>query len=413
MLLARLLLHATGSAAAAAQQPQEEAQPQPPQLLHIAVGGLDGSYVVSVDGKPWLHSGAMRFFVNGEWHGVQTTKPPQPAPVCVPGQPRTDIATGSVYSHFPNATDASCCAVCQSSPRACNAWARLTAAEPEFPQDTCILFSGGRGTKPSSTRTAHIIDSSAPAIGEITGTLQLRAPVSPVPVFGSDRFGRYGKISAEWLATSSKGASTPFTTSFRTYTDGRTIVLEQAIASGAKGTAYKNVSFADGIHSQLATTEPHPFLQFPSFNVSHPESIFAHPGQAGFTTWQGTMVRIHGPFSGAPTTADLGLSSGPVVVHEGLQNRGSNHAVVVSPATHFKGATMLRWADDWTVGMSGEITEVPVGFSHETILVAGEGVTGTMDYYGRVMRAAHEVAKIPDRVVEKVGYWTDNGAYCE
>ena len=47
---------------------------------------------------------------------------------------------------------------------------------------------------------------------------------------------------------------------------------------------------------------------------------------------------------------------------------------------------MLRWGDDWITGMSGEITEVPAGFSHETILVAGAGVTATMDYYGGLMR---------------------------
>ena len=363
--------------------------------------------------KPWLHSGTLRFFVNGEWHGVHTTTPPPPASICGPGQPHKDIATGSVWQHFPNATDASCCAACQAAPRACNAWARLTSAEPTFPQDTCILFEGGRGTKPSSSRTAQVIDSSAPALGQITGTLELTAPPSTLPGNGSDRFGRYVKTSADWLATSSKGATTAFTTSFRTYANGRTIVFEQAIAKGAIGTAHKNVTFADGVHGQLATTEPHPFLQFPSFNVSHPGSIFAHPKQAGFTGWQGTMVRIHGPFSGAPTTADLGLSSGPVVVYDGLENGGSNHALVVSPATHFKGATMLRWGDDWTVGMSGEITGVPAGFKHETILVAGDaGVTGAMDYYGKVMREAHDVKKVPDRVVGKVGYWTDNGAYC-
>ena len=359
--------------------------------------------------RPCMHS-ILRFFVNGEWHAVHTTGPPASAPVCEPGQPQTDIDIGSMYTHFPNSTDASCCAACQAAPRACNAWARVIATDPTFPLDTCILYSGGRGVKPASSRTSHVIDFSAPAIGQITGTLKMKAPPSAGGK-GSDRFGSYVKTSTEWLATSSKGATAAFNTSFRVYADGRTIVLEQEIAGGAKGTAFKNVTFADGMHSQLATLEPHPFLQFPSFNVSHPDSIFARPGQAGFTTWQGTMVRIHGPFSGAPTTGDLGLSSGPVVVHDGLTNGGSNHAVVVSPATHFKGATMLRWEDDWTVGMSGEITEVPVGFKHETVLVAGNGVTATMDYYGRAMRAAHKVKKIPDRVVETVGYWTDNGAY--
>lgn len=78
------------------------------------------------------------------------------------------------------------------------------------------------------------------------------------------------------------------------------------------GTNHKNVTFADGKSGggQLATTEPFPFLQFPSFNVSHSDSIFAVPGKAGFTTWQGTFVDLHGPFPGAPGSADLGLSGG-------------------------------------------------------------------------------------------------------
>jgi hypothetical protein len=32
-----------------------------------------------------------------------------------------------------------------------------------------------------------------------------------------------------------------------------------------------------------------------------------------------------------------GLSSGPVVAFDGWENGGTNHAVVISPATHFKG----------------------------------------------------------------------------
>ena len=51
-------------------------------VLQLAVDGLDGSYVLHVGGKPWLHSGALRFFVNGEWHGLQTTKQPEPSPIC-------------------------------------------------------------------------------------------------------------------------------------------------------------------------------------------------------------------------------------------------------------------------------------------------------------------------------------------
>ena len=219
LLVAFMVLLQDYSAAAQLQLQQNAAAPgvvvetssSRAPLLHVSVDSLGSSYVVSVGGKPWLHSGALRFFVNGEWHGAHTTKPPQPAPICGPGLPHADIATGSMWQHFPNATDASCCAACAAAPRACNAWARLTAAEPAFPKDTCILFEGGRGITHSASRTAQIIDTSRPAIGQITGTLKISAPPS-APINGSDRFGSYQKLSVAWLATSSKGATTSFTT---------------------------------------------------------------------------------------------------------------------------------------------------------------------------------------------------------
>jgi hypothetical protein len=269
-------------------------------------------------------------------------------------------------------------------------------------------MDGARGFKPSASRTAQIIDSSAPAIPQVTGTLKMTSPAS-APVAGSDRFGCYSRVTVGWLATSSKAETAPFTTSVRTYAGGQAVVFEQGVARGATRTNHKNVTFADGRFGQRATTEPYPFLHFPAFNVTHPASVFARSAGAAFASWQGTFSGLHGPFAGAPGSADLGLSAGPVVLLDGLARGGGNRAVVVSPATHFKGATMLRWGDDWSVGVSGEVTEVPVGFRHETILVAGSGVTGTMDRYGTLMRAAHNTSKTRDRVVEQVGYWTDNG----
>lgn len=380
-------------------------------LLALEISASGSSYTVSVGGKPWLQSGALRFFVNGEWHAVRPTGPPPPSPICSAGKPNVDIAAGSLYTSFGNATDASCCAACVAAPRACSGWARTTAGESaRVPENTCFLIEHARGLKPSATRTARVIDSTAPSIPQVTGTLAMTAP-APKPAAGSDRFGDFTRTTVPWLATSSRGATTHFATSFRTYADGRTLVFEQGIASGARQTNHRNVTFADGVHGELASLEPYPFLHFPSFDVAHRDSVFAGPHPAAFTTWQGTMVLGHGPFAGAPGSGDLGLSGGPVVVFDGLENGGENHAVVISPASHYKGATMLRWGDDWTIGMSGEITEVPMGFTHETIIVAGSGVTATMDAYGTLMRAAHKTKKVYDRAVEKIGYWTDNGAY--
>ena len=102
-------------------------------------------------------------------------------------------------------------------------------------------------------------------------------------------------------------------------------------------------------------------------------------------------------------------SPGPAVLFDGSENGGNNDAVVVSPATHFKGATTNVWAEEW-VGLSGEITEVPRGFAHETIAHASKGVTATVAGFGALMQA-HGMRKKPDVIVERIGYWTDNGAY--
>jgi hypothetical protein len=115
----------------------------------------------------------------------------------------------------------------------------------------------------------------------VTGKITMKAPPAK-PTTGSDRFGSFSKTTFQWLATSSKGGGTAsFETSFRSYTDGRTVVFAQGIASGAKHTNHKNVTFADGVHGQHATTEPYPFMHFPSFNTTHHQSIFATPGRAG------------------------------------------------------------------------------------------------------------------------------------
>lgn len=271
------------------------------------------------------------------------------------------------------------------------------------------LKSGGlRLYANSEWHSAPTAETSAAAPFQVNGTIQQVA--GPTNTAGTDRFGEYERVSFEWLATSSSGATAKFGTGARSYKDGATVVFEQSIADGANRTAYKEVDFSDGGNGQKAKVEPQPFLHFPSFDMPSSE-LFAEAGRAGFVTWMGTMVNMHGPKAGPPTADDLGLSSGPVVLFDGFENGGNNDAVVVSPATHFKGATMNVWADEWVVGLSGEITEVPRGFAHETIVHASKGVTATVAGFGALMQAAHGTRKKPDVIVERIGYWTDNGAY--
>ena len=60
-----------------------------------------------------------------------------------------------------------------------------------------------------------------------------------------------------------------------------------------------------------------------------------------------------------------------------------------------------------------KVAELPPGFSHRTLLLAGSGVTTTMERYGAlVMRLAgtkRDAAMKKDLVVNSLGYWTDSG----
>lgn len=51
---------------------------------------------------------------------------------------------------------------------------------------------------------------------------------------------------------------------------------------------------------------------------------------------------------------------------------------------------------------------MPPGYTHETILVAAHGVTGTIDRYGTVLRRRFNTTRAPDIATSHIGYWTDN-----
>lgn len=73
----------------------------------------------------------------------------------------------------------------------------------------------------------------------------------------------------------------------------------------------------------------------------------------------------------------------------------------------------LEVTPTWETGVSSEVSRLPAGFAHRTILVAGQGITSTMDSWGQKLRTCHGTERIDklDPVINKLSYWTDNGAY--
>lgn len=202
---------------------------------------------------------------------------------------------------------------------------------------------------------ALIITPPTPAV---TGTIHLTSTDTSQ---GSDGYGDFTRVALNWTAESNAAedtaapTTTRFYTAIRSYSSGDVLVFEQGIPAGANQTNYKVINFdSEGNPMRGGLDDTLPFLQWPAFNTAHPDSVFASTGRVGFSTWRGTFLPQQLGV-GPPTVGDMGLTAGPVVV---FGDSPGGAALVVSPASHFKGAVQNRWGDDWVAGVSGEVTEV-------------------------------------------------------
>ena len=80
-----------------------------------------------------------------------------------------------------------------------------------------------------------------------------------------------------------------------------------------------------------------------------------------------------------------GLStSGPVVLFD---SSGELKSLVVAPMNNFKSAVhTVHEGAIWETGVSTELTELPAGFEHRTMLIARSGITAAMDAFGTALR---------------------------
>jgi hypothetical protein len=86
---------------------------------------------------------------------------------------------------------------------------------------------------------------------------------------------------------------------------------------------------------------------------------------------------------------------------------------LISPAANFLNARLTLGDTELTSGIDSAVGEVPSGFTHRTLLVAGIGFNRLFDTWGSAMTNLHAKTRPPndaDLMLEKFGYWTDNGA---
>ena len=92
----------------------------------------------------------------------------------------------------------------------------------------------------------------------------------------------------------------------------------------------------------------------------------------------------------------------------------SARTFIVSPAKNFMIASDTKAANGTiSLGINSGITGLPANFSHQTWLVLGQGINNTYDLWGNCMTkltGKTRVANDASATLNKLGYWTDNGA---
>ena len=240
-----------------------------------------------------------------------------------------------------------------------------------------------------------------------------RQPAVPQQHSGTDANGHFQSVSCNWPATGDEPA---LRTTATHYAGVGAVVYELEFPEGATRT---NVSVPGGPadqHTQYSvnTDGVAPFAEFPVFDLSR--------GQAANSSW----FTWHGGLQYYDTTAGTvqggkgfrfiknltGLTYGPVVLFDESQPNASFPVAVVSPMSNINiGAMNVRMERLWAHGPSWELTSVPVGFTHRTLVITGIAVRPTLHKWGQFMLAVHGTKRLPDPSLEYLGVFTDNGAF--
>lgn len=236
--------------------------------------------------------------------------------------------------------------------------------------------------------------SSAPLRVFAEGSWQDLAPdpvgSTPTNHTGSDAIGPFVATTIAW-----KAGSTSVLTTFRRYlsADPPTLVFALSFPAGATGTSSAS--------SHSAT--------FPAFAFSG-----KLPG-LGYRSWSGNMCSDDAstiPLNASQmvdTTAASNIGNGPIALyeaHDGACLFLSPHSNFMTEQHDFSATGGLSF------GPGGELPSLPPGFTQETIIVAGRGISATVLGWGQHARAVHnppgQPNKVADITLSELGYWTDS-----
>jgi hypothetical protein len=93
---------------------------------------------------------------------------------------------------------------------------------------------------------------------------------------------------------------------------------------------------------------------------------------------------------------------------------GQNHGYLMSAADNFAVANLTRSSSNTlSAGIVSGVSTLPAGFTHRTVLALGNGINSTYGVWGSALMALggkHPIPNDANATLDKLGYWTDNGA---
>lgn len=241
---------------------------------------------------------------------------------------------------------------------------------------------------------------------------------------GSDEIGSFTSTTQHYTA-----GSTQFSTAVKSYAALDVAIFEVRVPGGAIGTNASVPVVPGGWPGPRGNVKP--IVAFPAFatdaaatgNGTGPglaslklqrwESNFCYSSHGPALSWQGNTSK---------SQLGQGMFGGPLVLHD-TKNLTADASLslttlVVAPLDNLKHHGSFRndtTSSSWELGVYSHITSLPTNFTHRTLLVGGAGVTATVEKYGALaQRLAHTnktEAMSKDLVVNKLGYWTDSGAF--
>jgi hypothetical protein len=186
--------------------------------------------------------------------------------------------------------------------------------------------------------------------------------------------------------------------------------LQIASSADALG-GYSEVSFdfqsGSARHAAIRTYANHRDVLF---TLSNPSADAAN--NFTFPNWTQFPANLdHVTFSGifAPPSFWDFASDSPFVFFD-----GKGKTFILSPASDFMTASTTRGQNgELASGISTDIATLPRGFQHRTILVVENGINRAFDTWGQAITSLSgktRPANDADLSLNKIGYWTDNGA---